>query len=547
MVLIAVALTTQTAGAVPAAEPTLVAESDEWIAGPISDGRYVVWSSAGSIYVNDLVTGETETVADGDLIIGANTWCTDAAIEDGVLVWSRPTGETNADDLPLYAVSVRDLSTGETREITTAANAQCPVRIDDGRVSFHAEAGTWLYDLSSGGSARPIWTDDEGWFLGLIDDWAIGLQDVETYLDQQFVHKRLLARHLETDETRVLDEGWVLGVYPLLAGVVGDVVAYDTLALTPEAVQYLGGPALSAARLDGSVSPAFYWGRVTGADEYLVASCHNFADTGGTDLWVADLATTSAFTVTLSRESHVTAVLVDGTLVWSEQQEDHYVILTMPWGEALPSARQADPGVVRPEAAYYPETGHTLQLGFKGYWEQHGGLPVFGYPMTEEYDEWNADIDLFRVTQYLERQRFEWHPENEGTPYQVLLGRLGYEHAGRLNLLETEPFRYRGDDEGPDAGCVYFRETGHYACHDFLFYWQEHGLDFGDPGISYRESLALFGYPISEPFTTTNADGDTVVTQYFERAVFELHPDNVYPYRILLRRLGVEALEDRGW
>jgi hypothetical protein len=129
----------------------------------------------------------------------------------------------------------------------------------------------------------------------------------------------------------------------------------------------------------------------------------------------------------------------------------------------------------------------------------------------------------------------------------VLLGRLGYEHAGRLNLLETEPFRYRGDDEGPDAGCVYFRETGHYACHDFLFYWQEHGLDFGDPGISYRESLALFGYPISEPFTTTNADGDTVVTQYFERAVFELHPDNVYPYRILLRRLGVEALEDRGW
>ena len=43
--------------------------------------------------------------------------------------------------------------------------------------------------------------------------------------------------------------------------------------------------------------------------------------------------------------------------------------------------------------------------------------------------------------------------------------------------------------------------------------------------------------------TETNADGDTVLTQYFERAVFEYHPENAdTPYAVLLRRLGAEEL-----
>jgi hypothetical protein len=29
------------------------------------------------------------------------------------------------------------------------------------------------------------------------------------------------------------------------------------------------------------------------------------------------------------------------------------------------------------------------------------------------------------VVQYFERARFEWHPDNIGTPYEVLLGLLG--------------------------------------------------------------------------------------------------------------------------
>ncbi len=40
----------------------------------------------------------------------------------------------------------------------------------------------------------------------------------------------------------------------------------------------------------------------------------------------------------------------------------------------------------------------------------------------------------------------------------------------------------------------------------------------------------------------TNANGDRVLTQWFERARFEYHPTNPTPFRVLLGRLGAEWL-----
>jgi hypothetical protein len=38
------------------------------------------------------------------------------------------------------------------------------------------------------------------------------------------------------------------------------------------------------------------------------------------------------------------------------------------------------------------------------------------------------------------------------------------------------------------------------------------------------------------------------LVQYFERAVFEWHPENVgTPYDVLLRRLAADVLVERGW
>jgi hypothetical protein len=61
-----------------------------------------------------------------------------------------------------------------------------------------------------------------------------------------------------------------------------------------------------------------------------------------------------------------------------------------------------------------------------------------------------------------------------------------------------------------------------------------------------RESLALFGYPISEARMEVNARGDRVLTQWFERARFEYHPNNPAHDRVLLGRLGAELRGERG-
>jgi len=58
-------------------------------------------------------------------------------------------------------------------------------------------------------------------------------------------------------------------------------------------------------------------------------------------------------------------------------------------------------------------------------------------------------------------------------------------------------------------------------------YWQQYG------------GLQQFGFPISDAFDEKSAlDGNTYTVQYFERAVFELHPENPPPYDVLLSQLG---------
>lgn len=74
---------------------------------------------------------------------------------------------------------------------------------------------------------------------------------------------------------------------------------------------------------------------------------------------------------------------------------------------------------------FFDETGHGLCSGFRAYWQEQGGLWMFGYPISEEFQERNPDTGEISTVQYFERARFEWHPENQGTPYVVLLGRLG--------------------------------------------------------------------------------------------------------------------------
>jgi plastocyanin len=72
-----------------------------------------------------------------------------------------------------------------------------------------------------------------------------------------------------------------------------------------------------------------------------------------------------------------------------------------------------------------------------------------------------------------------------------------------------------------------FPETGKTVKGVFLDYWRSHG------------GLAQQGYPISEEMQErSDTDGKTYTVQYFERAVFELHPENPAPNNVLLSLLG---------
>lgn len=185
----------------------------------------------------------------------------------------------------------------------------------------------------------------------------------------------------------------------------------------------------------------------------------------------------------------------------------------------------------------FAETGYCISGRIRSFWEQNGGLPVFGLPLGPQ-QEMMIDGQMIQA-QWFERNRLELHPDNP-PPYDVLLGRLGVdrlEQQGR-NWRDFPPL----DPNNADAErCAFFAETNHQVCDAFLEAFRSYGLNFTNtPGISYEESLALFGLPLSEPITEV-IEGRELTVQWFERARFELHPDNPPPFNVLFGRLGAEV------
>ncbi len=171
------------------------------------------------------------------------------------------------------------------------------------------------------------------------------------------------------------------------------------------------------------------------------------------------------------------------------------------------------PGATRAAEAYcFPETGKCVNPLFLAYWQEHGGLAINGYPISDEIVQ-DLAIGQPYTVQYFERSRFEYHPENDKGS-RVLLGQFGRQiHPADPPVTEQ-------------AGARFFPETGHNVSGDFLTYWQANG------------DLAQFGYPLSEVISEQLEDGNTYQVQYFERARFEAHPENAAPYNVLLGQFG---------
>jgi hypothetical protein len=183
-------------------------------------------------------------------------------------------------------------------------------------------------------------------------------------------------------------------------------------------------------------------------------------------------------------------------------------------------------------AVYFPETGQYIsnRAGFLDFWRSKGQILLFGYPISGEINE-NG-----RLVQYFERARLEYHPELAGTPGQVQLGLVGREAtAGRTFAPATAV-----------DGARFFPETQHNLYGTFLRFWEKRG------------GLARFGFPISDEADEQAADGQVRRVQYFERARFEYHPEDLEGFyrgrglnitslhEVTLADLGRQVLRTKG-
>jgi hypothetical protein len=145
--------------------------------------------------------------------------------------------------------------------------------------------------------------------------------------------------------------------------------------------------------------------------------------------------------------------------------------------------------VVTENIWYFSATKHYLSYGFLAYWRSHGDVISLGWPISEEFMENGQDV------QYFERGVLEYHPDNPD-PYKTLLRSLGRETG------KAEP-SLGGD--APDAGAVFFPETGQWLSGQFVKAWNTGG------------GLMQYGYPISTQTTVGNK-----LIQWTERARFEV-------------------------
>jgi hypothetical protein len=168
----------------------------------------------------------------------------------------------------------------------------------------------------------------------------------------------------------------------------------------------------------------------------------------------------------------------------------------------------------------FEAVSYCLTDPLRTYWERHGGLSVFGYPISGVRLE-TAEGRTLKV-QWFERDRLEIQPDG-----MVTAGRLG----ARLLELQGRSWETFPVVSGASAGCSYFAVTGHQVCEPFLRYWKARG------------GLERFGYPITERITE-QVEGHTYAVQYFERRRMEDHPELAgTPYQVLLGLLGAYLAE----
>jgi hypothetical protein len=117
---------------------------------------------------------------------------------------------------------------------------------------------------------------------------------------------------------------------------------------------------------------------------------------------------------------HMSLILRLGRVVFAELGTEVAALLGRHF-KPLPPMRST------PTQLYFPQTHHTLQGDMLRFWKTHGGMGVFGAPISEVVYAYNGDgSGREYFMQWFQNARLERHPENHNPRYAILLGLLGH-------------------------------------------------------------------------------------------------------------------------
>lgn len=126
---------------------------------------------------------------------------------------------------------------------------------------------------------------------------------------------------------------------------------------------------------------------------------------------------------------------------------DSQVMLSL-LGSEVTGGRDFPDGQPTEGRIYFAETRQTLGGKFLKFWEKRGGLRVFGFPISEPIEEISPIDGQVRITQYFERARFEYHPEDMPSFYRQMEQANGVTlatlHEVQLGDLGRQALQQRG-------------------------------------------------------------------------------------------------------
>jgi lipoprotein-anchoring transpeptidase ErfK/SrfK len=174
---------------------------------------------------------------------------------------------------------------------------------------------------------------------------------------------------------------------------------------------------------------------------------------------------------------------------------DRQVMLSL-LGSELFGSRSFPAGAPDGGAMYFAETGHTLSGRFLKFWQKRGGLDIFGFPISEPFDEVSPADGQVRTTQYFERARFEYHPEDMDSFYRQMESYNGITLATLHEIWVSDVGRQAATAKGHRvASTTQLAGTPDWS----PSIWQRHiDVNLGAQWLyAYEDDLQVYNAPIA--------------------------------------------------